>query len=315
MNKVAVLGAGVIGSSFALAFAKEGYLVNLYNRSEEKFEFARKNIEDSINNLIYEDILKEEDRLEIINRITYTTDLKSAVSDVSYIQENVAENYQVKQDLIKEIEKYTNKDTIIASSTSGLLVSEIAKYSEYPERIIGAHPYNPPHLIPLIELSKGEKTEDKYIQRAKEIFLDIKKEPIVLNKETLGFVANRIQAAVLREELNLILEGVVSLEDAEKAITFGPGIRYAILGQILNFELGGGDLGVKGLIKHVGPSMELWLEDLATWTKFPEETINALDDVESTISNRDKEIGNTKDSIKNYRDKMLIEILKLHNKL
>lgn len=315
MKKIAVMGAGVIGSSFALAFAKEGYYVNLYNRSSSKFEFSEKNISDSLDNLVDEGIILSSEVKNILDRITFTTSIEDAVKDVIYIQENVAETYEVKQDLIEQIEKYVSKDTIIASSTSGLLISKIAEKAQYPERIIGAHPYNPPHLIPLIELSKGDKTDDKYIYMAKDIFIDIKKEPIVLKKEALGFVANRIQAAVIREELDLILNGVVSIEDAEKAIVYGPGIRYAILGQILNFELGGGDHGIQGLIQHVGPSMELWLKDMASWTSFPEGTLEALNEVPESIANRPEDIGNTRESLKEYRDKMLIEILKLHNKI
>lgn len=315
MKKVAVMGAGVIGSSFALAFAKEGYYVNLYNRSIDKFEFSEKVISESISSLVAEDVIGQDDVKNILDRITFTTSISDAVSNVSYIQENVAEDYDIKQKLISEIEEFANIDTIIASSTSGLLITEIAKKAKYPERIIGAHPYNPPHLIPLIELSMGEMTHDRYIQKAKEIFYDIRKEPIVLKKEALGFVANRIQAAVIREELDLILNGVVSLEDAEKAIIYGPGIRYAILGQILNFELGGGEHGIKGLIQHIGPSLELWLEDMASWTSFPSETLEALNEVPQAISNRSYDIGNTTESLKEYRDKMLIEILKLHNKI
>ncbi len=315
MKTIAIMGAGVIGSSFSIAFAKEGYKVNLYNRSEDKFIHAKENILESLNNLYKEDVLSKEDIQNTIDNISFTTSIEHAVKDAIYIQENVSENYEIKQNLIEEIEKYTGKETVIASSTSGLLITEIAKFSKYPSRIIGAHPYNPPHLIPLIELSKGEKTDDKYIEFAKELFIDIKKEPIVLNKEALGFVANRIQAAVIREELDLVLNGVVSIEDAEKAIVYGPGIRYAILGQILNFELGGGDHGIKGLIHHIGPSMELWLEDMANWTKLPDETLSALDEIDEVIKNRPVDLGNSKESLKEYRDKMLIEILKLHDKI
>lgn len=315
MKTIAIMGAGVIGSSFSIAFAKEGYKVNLYNRSEDKFINAKENILESLNNLYKEDVLSKEDIQKTIDNISFTTSVEQAVKDAIYVQENVSENYEIKQNLIEEIEKYAKKDTVIASSTSGLLITEIAKFAKYPSRIIGAHPYNPPHLIPLIELSKGEKTDDKYIKFAKELFIDIKKEPIVLNKEALGFVANRIQAAVIREELDLVLNGVVSIEDAEKAIVYGPGIRYAILGQILNFELGGGEHGIKGLIHHIGPSMELWLEDMANWTKFPDETLSALDEIDEVIKNRPVDIGNSKENLKEYRDKMLIEILKLHNKI
>ena len=218
--------------------------------------------------------------------------------------------------MAEEMEKYTSSETIIASSTSGLLVSEIAKNAKHPERFIGAHPYNPPHLIPLVELTKGDKTDPKVVEVAKEFYQLIDKEPVVLQKEALGFICNRIQMAVYREVCNLVMKGVCTIEDADKAVTYGPGLRWAIMGPSLVFELGGGEGHIDGLMKHLNPSISLWLHDMADFKDFPEEFPEiARKGVEEALENRPKEIGNDDASLAEYRDKMLISILKLHNKL
>ena len=242
--------------------------------------------------------------------------MEAAVKDVQFITESGPENYEVNQKMAEEMEKYTADDTIIASSTSGLLVSEIAKNAKHPERFIGAHPYNPPHLIPLVELTKGDKTDEHVLEVAKEFYQSIDKEPVVLQKEALGFICNRIQMAVYREVCNLVMNGVCTIEDADKAVTYGPGLRWAIMGPSLVFELGGGEGHIDGLMKHLNPSISLWLHDMADFKDFPEEFPEiARKGVEEAMKNRPAEIGNDDQSLAEYRDKMLIELLKLHNKL
>ena len=218
--------------------------------------------------------------------------------------------------IVNDVEKYASEDAIIASSTSGLLITEIAKNAKHPERFIGAHPYNPPHLIPLVEITKGEKTKEENVQLAYDLYKSIKKEPVILQKEALGFICNRIQMAVYREVSDLVMRGVCSIEDADKAVTYGPGIRWAIMGPSLVFELGGGQGHIDGLMNHLNDSIKLWLNDMADWKEFPEQFPEiAREGVEESLKNRPKEIGNTDESLAEYRDKMLIEILKLHNKL
>lgn len=312
----ASIGAGVIGYSWALKFALAGWKVYAQNRSQTSSETCRKRIEDSMETLVKNNVLTSQEAKEALERIHYTTSIQEAVENADFIQESSKEDYATKQALVKEIEKYAKKDAIIASSTSGLLVSEIAKYAQYPERFVGGHPYNPPHLIPLVEITKGEKTSDEAVKKAKEIYTSIGNEPVVLNKEALGFICNRLQMALYREVANLVLEGVCSVEDADKAVVFGPGIRWGILGPSAVFELGGGAGGVSGLMNHLSSSINLWLEDMADWKEFPKEWAQtAQEGVNEEISHRPAEIGNTRESLEDYRDHMLIELLKLHNKL
>lgn len=316
IRKVACVGAGVIGYSWALYYSLKELSVNVYDLTDEKLQLAKKRIHESLVNLKQNDVVSENEIDEIESRISYTTSMEEAVKDVQFITESGPENYEVKQKMAEEMEKYTSSDTIIASSTSGLLVTEIAKNAKHPERFIGAHPYNPPHLIPLVELTRGEKTDDHILEVAREFYQMIDKEPVVLQKEALGFICNRIQMAVYREVCSLVMKGVCTIEDADKAVTYGPGLRWAIIGPSLVFELGGGEGHIDGLMKHLNPSISLWLHDMADFKDFPEEFPEiARKGVEESLKNRPKEIGNDDQSLAEYRDKMLISLLKLHNKL
>ena len=316
IKRVACVGAGVIGYSWALYYSLKKLEVYVYDLTEEKLELAKKRIHDSLLNLMKNDVVSENEISLIEGRIHYTTSIEEAVKEVQFITESGPENYEVKQKMAEEMERYTASDTIIASSTSGLLVSEIAKNAIHPERFIGAHPYNPPHLIPLVELTKGDKTSDEVLECAKEFYQLIDKEPVVLQKEALGFICNRIQMAVYREVCNLVMKGVCSIEDADKAVTYGPGLRWAIMGPSLVFELGGGEGHIDGLMKHLNPSISLWLHDMADFKDFPEEFPEvARKGVEEALKNRPREIGNDDASLAEYRDKMLISLLKLHKKL
>ena len=316
IKKVSCVGSGVIGYSWALYFSLKKLDTTVYDITIEGLELAKTRIKESLKSLLKNAVVTEEECEEIEKRITYTTSMEEAVKDAKFIVESVPENYDIKRNVVKEIEKYTSPETIIASSTSGLLITEIAKEAAYPERFIGGHPYNPPHLIPLVEITKGEKTTEEVIKTAKEFYTLIGKEPVVLQKEALGFICNRIQMALYREVCDLVMRGVCTIEDADKAVTYGPGLRWGIMGPSLVFQLGGGKAGIDGILKHLGPSINMWLKDMADFKEFPEEFGQiAREGVEEEMKNRTKETGNDDASLAEYRDKMLIEMLKLHNKL
>lgn len=316
IKNVSCVGAGVIGYSWALYFSFKNLNVTVYDISEESLNLAKKRVHESLKSLIINEVVTKEESEKIENNIIYTTNMQEAVQNVELIVESGPENYDIKREMVKEMEKFTSDNTIIVSSTSGLLITEIAKNAEHPERFIGAHPYNPPHLIPLVEITKGEKTSEEVVNTAKEFYMSIGKEPVVLQKEALGFICNRLQMALYREVCDLVSRGVCTIEDADKAVTFGPGIRWGIMGPSLVFELGGGEHGISGLLHHLNPSINMWLNDMADFKQFPSEFgVIAQNGVNEEISKRPKEIGNDNKSLEEYRDKMLIELLKLHHKL
>lgn len=308
--------AGVIGYSYALKFAMEGLEVWAQNRTEESSARAKGRVEESLSSLVKNGVYTEDEAKEVAVRIHYTTSIAEAVKDAQFIQESSAEHYDVKWQIVYEIEAAAAPDAIIASSTSGLLVTEIAKNAKHPERFCGGHPYNPPHLIPLVEITRGEKTSEETVECAKAFYQKLGMEPVVLKKEALGFICNRLQMALYREVANLVMSGVCTVEDADKAVTFGPGIRWGIMGPSLVFELGGGAGGVSGLMNHLHDSTTLWLQDMADWKEFPAEWADiAQKGVDEELAHRPAEVGNTPETLAEWRDKMLIEELKLHHKL
>ena len=313
---VGCIGAGVIGSSWATCFAMHGCKVNVYDIKEEFLTRACERINDNITFLVSKGYYSEEKKEEALKRITYTTSLQDALKDVSFIQESGPENYEAKRAIIQTVDKFAPPEAVYASSTSGLLITEIASVSEHPERCVGGHPYNPPHLIPLVEITRGKKTGQEYLDKAKQFYQEMGKEPIVLQKETLGFIANRIQVAVGREVCELVERGVCSIEDTDKAICFGPGLRWAIMGQNLINQLGGGDGGVRRCAESMGKSAELWLSDMAKWDKFPDNWVDLQEaGIKEEMANRSPEQGNTNEEIIKYRDDKLLGILHLLGKL
>ncbi|MFZ0943502.1 MAG: 3-hydroxyacyl-CoA dehydrogenase family protein [Syntrophobacteraceae bacterium] len=316
IKKTAVLGGGLIGSSWATNFIWKGVSVHIYDISDEALKTARNRIRENLEYLVSKGILTSGETNVAMGLVKYTTSLGEAVKDAQFLQESVLEQYEVKQALLAEVDKHAPADAIFASSTSGLLISEIAKGSAHPERCLGAHPYNPPHLIPLVEISRGQKTSEQTVKRTCDFYMSLGKEPIVLRKEAHGFISNRLSMALYREAVDLVMRGVCSVEDIDKAVNFGPGLRYALMGPNLIYQLGGGPHGIQGLLKHVEKSVELWLEDMAVWKKLPtgwSET--AQQGVNTEMANRPPEQGRTNEEITRWRDGGLIEILKFLKKI
>lgn len=314
IKKVACYGAGTIGSSFAAYFAMKKLPCAVFVRSEESAGRARAAIDKIVKSLVDFKIVENADVINDL--ITITTDPKEAFSDCGFIQENGPENYEAKQKMIEIVDEYAPADAIFATSSSGLLITEMAKFSKHPERCITAHPFNPPHLIPLVEMAKGEKTSQEVVDTAVAFYKSIGKEPIVLQKEMVGFVANRLAHALWREEIALVCEGVVTLEECDKAICYGPGLRWAIMGPGLGYELGGGSLGLKGCAIKFGAMTNMVFEDISDMKKVPDEWADLSgEQIEELKANLPDFIGHTNEEITKFRDYMLIEILKMHRKL
>lgn len=313
IKKVACVGSGVIGASWATCFALNGYSVSVYLHSEIKN--TKVSVDKNLEFFVEKDVITAEQSKEISSRITYTKSLEEAVKDTIFMQECGPDKYEVKQATLKEIDKYSPADSIYASSTSGLLITEIAKYSDHPERCIVGHPFNPPHLIPLVEIAKGERTEQKYVDKAVEFYKSCKKEPIVMQKEKVGFIANRIAHAVNREVIDLVVSGTCTIEDVDKAVTYGPGLRWAIIGPTMVYELGSGSGGISSMNKFASTANMIYA-DLADWKEMPEEwgEINQAG-VDEEKANLPDFIGHTNEEISKFRDSTLVELLKLHHKL
>ena len=308
IKKVVCIGGGTIGASWATYYLWRGLDVTIQDITEEALERAKNLITSNIDFLVEKGIITEEMRQEIENRAVYSTDFEEALTGAHFIQESAFESYEVKQNIINEMDKYA-PEAIYSSSTSGLLITEIQKNSKYPERCIVGHPFNPPHLIPLVEIVKGEKTSEETVKLAYDFYKAIGKEPIICNKEVPGHIANRIQMALWREAADLVLNGVCSVKDVDLAVRYGPGLRWALMGPHLTWDLSN-PKGIAATIHHIGPSMESWLEDMAEWKKIPQNTSEVLTEGLKEVTE-----NTTPEELKAWRDDKLIEILKQVDKL
>ena len=306
VKAIGLIGAGTVGASWAAFFAVKGFKVNLFDVDSEKVRGGRRQALGQIQNLFEKNMTPAgATPEEIADRIIIVDSLAKAAGEAEYIQESAAENYTVKKEVFAALDRAALPEAILASSSSGLLMSEIQSAVKRPERCLIAHPFNPPHLVPLVELVPGGNTAPETVGRAREFFEGLGKIPVVLKRETPGHIANRLAAALWREAIDLVLKGVASVEDVDKALAAGPGLRWAFMGQHLIYHLGGGQGGLAAFIDHLAPAMEMWWESLADWKKFPEEARDQLlAGVEKEIAGRD--LG----EVMRWRDEKLIEVIK-----
>ena len=315
IKRVACVGGGVIGSSWAIQFAMKGLDVVLYDINDEQLAKSQAQMHKSLDALEQFKAVTPQRRQEIADRVKLTTSMEEAVKNAQFIQESGPERLEIKRSILAQVEEYASADAIYASSTSGLLVSDIAAKAAHPERCVGAHPYNPPHLIPLVELTSGDKTDPELLQLAYDFYQSIGKEAVLLRKECPGFIANRLQLALYREVQDLVMRGVCSVEDADKALVYGPGLRWAIFGHNMIMQLGNPG-GLTGMVQMLGNSGDRWLADMASWTHQPDNWAEvAQPGVDKEMANFPDHIGHTNEDCAKYRDQMLIELLKLHRKL
>lgn len=310
IRRVACVGSGLVGQGWATLFALAGYQVALEDVTEERVEEAIKRVEKQMRFL--EDKGLARGAKEAMQRLSGTTSLTEAMGKTDYVQESVYESYPAKIEIYKKMDELAEPNVILASSTSGLMMSEIQKAAErHPERCIVAHPWNPSYLVPLVELSPGAKTSPETTKRTRELMEDIGKTPVTLRKEVPGFIANRLSAALWREALNLVDIGVASVEDVDKAIVNGPGLRWAIMGPYLTYHLGGGKGGIEYLMRHIDVSKAKWLETMAKWTETPETAVEkAIKGVYETTLVKKHNL----EELEEWRDNRLVDIIKSRRK-
>src|SRR5439155_9378440 len=237
------------------------------------------------------------------DKLSFTTDLAEAVRHAVFIQESGPEQVDVKHALIAAIESAANADAIIASSSSGLSVSEIQAGARHPGRIVLGHPFNPPHLIPLVEVGGGKLTSPENVTNAIAFYASTGKKAIRINKEVKGHIANRLQVALWQEAISLVQRGVASVEDIDTAISYGPGLRWALLGPFLNLHASGGPGGITHVLEHLGPAQREWTKDLASYP----ETDDYIEPIAEGVKNELKNFDFTE--MLHQRDKLLVQLL------
>lgn len=273
---VAVVGAGLTGGSWAGLFAAAGLAVRLHDVDAERLDGAAGRAAAAARFLAGNGLADAETVQRGLSRLRTTTDLSEAVAGVSHVQECVREDLAIKREVFAAIDAAAPAGALICTSSSGLSISDIQTAATRPERCLAAHPYNPPHLVPLVELAPGALTSSEAMERASAFYTTVGKEPVTLTRDLPGYLANRLSAALWREAVDLVLRGVATVEDVDRAVSYGPGLRWAAMGPHLLYDLGGGEEGIRGHVEHLAGVKEGMLRDLATWTTFPPETGEAL---------------------------------------
>jgi 3-hydroxyacyl-CoA dehydrogenase len=300
IKNVAIVGTGVIGASWAALYLARGLNVTATDPAPNAETNLRKYIDAAWKDLTVIGLSPNASR----DNLKFTPDLKKALSDADLVQENGPERQDFKIKLFADMDDATPTDSIIASSSSGLTMSVMQSACTHPERCVIGHPFNPPHVVPLVEVVAGAKTSSQTVERAISFYVSIGKKPINVRKEVVGHVANRLQAALYREVVYLIEQGVLDVADADAAVCWGPGLRWGLMGPNLLFHLGGGQGGIQHFMDQFSGPLATWWKDLGTITEFSPEVKQAI------IAGVQKEAGNRSiQELERERDTMLLELL------
>jgi 3-hydroxyacyl-CoA dehydrogenase len=304
VRRIAIVGTGVIGASWAALYLARGFEVVATDPAPNAEVNLREYIDAAWKELTVIGLSPNASR----DHLEFTLDMKAALSGADFVQENGPERKDFKIKLFADMDAATPEDSIIASSSSGLTMSVMQSACKHAERCVIGHPFNPPHVIPLVEVVAGEKTSPDAVRQAISFYASIGKKPIHVRKEVVGHVANRLQAALYREVVNLIDKGVLDVTDSDTAVSWGPGLRWGVMGANLLFHLGGGQGGIKHFMEHLSGPLASWWKDLGAQTEFsPEVQQKIIDGVLQEAG------GRSIDELAEERDKVLLGLLALRN--
>jgi len=255
VRRVAVVGAGLIGAGWVAAFLARGFSVAVYDPSPRAADKIRAHVADAWPSLVKRGLTNGADP----QAVSFHADLAEGIDGADFVQENAPERRDVKAALFAELGRVAPADVIIASSTSGMPVTLLQQDCAHPERCVLGHPFNPVHLMPLVEVGGGEKTDPAAVAAATALYISMGKQPVHLQREIVGHIANRLTSAMFREAVALVADGCATVEDIDKAIRFGPALKWAIQGQFTTFHTGGGDGGLASFLHHFAPGiMQRW---------------------------------------------------------
>lgn len=302
MTVIACIGTGTIGRAWAIAFARGGCRVRLYDSDPAALRTAQARIADSLADLRAAGLLAHDDPVEA--RLEPVADLAQAVAGADHVQESAVEDLQVKRRLFAELDALAPPGAILASSTSAFMTSQFADVPHRPGRCLVAHPFNPPYLIPLVEISGGPSTAAEAVSRTRALFAGIGMSPVVVRKEIEGFLLNRLQAAVVGEALHLVGAGYCSAEDLDRAMVDGLGLRWAFMGPFMTGHLNAGG-GYGDYMHRYGDTFRRLIEGLQRDDRWPDGLIDRIAaEMERTIPADRVAEG------QRWRDRRLMEILK-----
>src|SRR6201996_4495097 len=301
VRRIAIVGTGVIGASWAAQYLAQGLDVVATDPAPNAEANLRRYVDEAWEQLEEIGLSAGASR----DRLTFTKDLGQALARADLVQENGPERPDFKMKLFADMDEATPVDSIIASSSSGITPSVMQSSCKHPERVLVGHPFNPPHIIPLVEVVGGAKTSPKAIERAMRFYASIGKKPIHLQKELPGHVANRLQAALYREMLYLIEQGVLSVDDTDVAVSYGPGLRWGVMGQSLQWHLGGGEGGITHFMDHLMEPLAGMMKVLGTPNITPNLKQTIIDGVQREAA------GRSVDQLAKKENEVIIGLLRL----
>jgi 3-hydroxyacyl-CoA dehydrogenase len=305
IHRIAIIGTGAIGASWTALFLAKGLEViatDIAPNAEAELRRFVKAAWPALERLGLAPSASQ-------SNLAFMADLPAAVRSVDFVQENGPERIDFKKKLYRQLDEMLPADVIIASSSSGLTMSEIqSDCPSQPDRCVIGHPFNPPHLVPLVEIVGGAKTSETTIQRATEFYTGLGKQVVRLRKEVPGHVANRLQAALAREVYHLVAENVVSVADVDKALCWGPGLRWGIMGQLLLNHLGGGHGGIEHFFDQFTKPMTAWWKVLGSPELTPEIRRKLIDGLHAEVGSR------SINELETERDEILLGLLELRRK-
>ena len=311
ISSVACVGGGTIGFSWAVLFAQHGMRVKIYDVSEAVLSQANGELRDACETLVEAGVMTDADMSTSLSRITTTTDLAEAVKDVDYVQESGPERYRIKREIYRELDRLARPEAILASSTSAMLMTEIQKATTHPERCVVAHPYNPPHIVPLVEIVPGEATSAETVAVARDFMSSMGRAPVVARKECRGHIVNHMQAVIYREAKWLVGNGVATAAEIDLAFRTGPGLRLALMGPFLvgMFTSPGGlqDTMIDGKLNHM---LEDDIPSRIEREAPPRSPENELEWAKMCVAQMEEELtGTDMQQVKKWRDAKLLQIL------
>jgi ketoreductase RED1 len=294
---VGIVGAGVIGLSWAALYASHGHQVHIFDIREDIEDLSKGTLDHFFTQVPNKNVI---DKDEFFKNIIFFSSLK----DAFLVQENGPEKAEFKQKMFAELESYVSENCILISSSSGIIPEVIGAKMKNPMRALIGHPFNPPHIIPLVEVCVSTNASDDLVNRAMDFYKSLNKRPVRLNKPIAGFVANRLQTVILNESINIVKKGIVDVKGLDDIMTSSLGIRYASIGPFLTGQLGGGDGGITHIVQHIISSL---------MTSMDMETID-----EETLAMVAKQTEkyyplSKKEEFEEIRDKTLLSIIKNRN--
>lgn len=301
VRSTAVIGAGVIGASWSALFLAHGLDVTVSDPAPGAEEKLRTFVDKAMGDLRTLGCTGD-------GTLSFTADPKAAVAGVDFVQENGPERLEIKIKLLADLDAAAPAHAIIASSTSSLLRSKMTVDCATPDRVLVGHPFNPPHLVPLVEIV-GSSPDSDPVARARTFYRAVGREPVVMKKEAVGHLVNRINSAVWREAVSVYQMGLADPEDIDRAITAGPGMRWPFLGPFANFHLGGGEGGIAHYFEHLQPVQEERWKDMPTPQLDDAFRQQIVASVEAMME------GHSIEELEKQRDERLLALLAIREKL